>query len=234
MWIKLGSCALVAATALAGADIHGSIFIDRKLSRHNVTASVGMYQRGVAVELGADGEADPLAFERSHVAVYLEGGPKSPATEFPKASIEQRDRRFVPDLMVIPAGATVSFPNFDPIFHNVFSLSKAKSFDLGNYREGQSRLVTFPVPGLVAVYCHLHSNMAASIVVAPSRWAVRVDKEGAFSLKDVPAGTYTVVAWHKTAGTFRKTVTIVEKQDATVSFTLPYAEPSDASHVAHR
>ena len=166
MWIKSGSCALVAAAVLAGADIHGTIVIDRKLSRHNVTASVGMYQRGVAVELGADGEADPLAFERSHVAVYLEGGTKSAAAEFPKASIEQKDRRFAPDLVVIPAGSTVSFPNFDPIFHNVFSLSKAKSFDLGNYPEGQSRLVTFPVPGVVAVYCHLHSNMAASIVVA--------------------------------------------------------------------
>lgn len=234
MWLKLGSLVLVVATALAGADIHGTIIIDRKLSRHNVTASVGMYQRGVAVELGADGKADPLAFERSHVAVYLEGSLKSPTMEFPKTSIEQRDRRFVPDLVVIPAGATISFPNFDPIFHNVFSLSKAKSFDLGNYREGQSRQVAFPMPGVVAVYCHLHSNMAASIVVAPNRWAVRVDNDGVFSLQDVPVGTYTVVAWHKTAGTFRKTVIVGEKQDAAVSFTLPYAEPSDASHVAHR
>jgi len=232
MWIKLATFAFAAAIVAAGADIHGTIIIDRKLSRHNVTATVGMYQRGVAVELGADGETDPLAFERSHVAVYLEGGPKSPATEFPKVSIEQRDRRFVPDLVVIPAGATIAFPNFDPIFHNVFSLSKAKSFDLGNYREGQSRLVTFPTPGLVAVYCHLHSNMAASIVVSPSRWAERVDRDGIFSLKDIPAGTYTVVAWHKTAGTFRKTVIIGEK-DTAVSFTLPYAEPSD-EHIAHR
>ena len=87
--------------------------------------------------------------------------------------------------------------------------------------------------GVVAVYCHLHSNMAASIVVAPSRWAVRVDKEGNFTLQDVPAGTYTVVAWHKTTGTFRKTVTVGDR-DAAVSFTLPYAEPTDASHVAHR
>src|ERR1700733_14662044 len=163
MWTKLGSCVLVAATLAAGADIHGTIIIDRKLPRHNVTASMGMYQRGVAVELGADGELDPLEFERSHVAVYLEGGPKSPAAEFPKASIEQRDRRFVPDLVVIPAGATVAFPNFDPIFHNVFALSKVKNFDLGNYLKGQTRVVTFTVPGLVAVYCHLHSNMAATI-----------------------------------------------------------------------
>ena len=75
--------------------------------------------------------------------------------------------------------------------------------------------------------------MAASIVVAPSQWAVRVDRDGIFSLKDVPAGSYTVVAWHKTAGTFRKTVIIGEK-DTAVSFTLPYTESSDASHVAHR
>jgi len=234
MGIKLGLVAVVASTLVAGADIHGTIVIDRKLSRHNVTASVGMYQRGVAVELGADGESAPLAFERSHVAVYLEGGPRSTSTPSVKASIEQKERRFVPDLVVIPAGSVVSFPNFDPIFHNVFSLSKAKSFDLGNYPEGQSRQVTFPAPGVVAVYCHLHSNMAASIVVAPSRWAVRVDGDGLFDLKDVPAGKYTVVAWHRTAGTFRKAVTIGDKQDGAVTFTLPYAEPTDASPVAHR
>jgi plastocyanin len=186
-----------------------------------------MYQRGAAVELGSDGEGDPLAFERSHVAVYLEGGPSSNVSGAVKASIEQRDRRFVPDMVVIPAGSVVSFPNFDPIFHNVFSLSKAKSFDLGNYPKGQTRTVTFSASGVVAVYCHLHSNMAAAIVVTPNRWATRADGNGAFSLKDVPPGTYKVVAWHKAAGTFRKTVTIGEQSDAEVDFTLPYVGPAD-------
>ena len=151
-----------------------------------------------------------------------------------KAAIEQRDRRFVPDLVVIAAGSAVSFPNFDPIFHNVFSLSKAKSFDLGNYPQGQSRLVTFPAPGVVAVYCHLHSNMAATIVVVPNRWATQADGKGGFALKDVPAGTYKVVAWHKTAGIFRKTVTIGEKNDAEMSFTLPYVEPKDVTSITHK
>lgn len=132
MWPKLVSGVLLGAALLAGADIRGAITIERKLTRHNVTASAGMYQRGVTVELGADAEGDPIAFERSHVVVYIEGGPTSSASGVVKASIEQRDRRFVPDLVVIPAGSAVSFPNFDPIFHNVFSLSKAKSFDLGN------------------------------------------------------------------------------------------------------
>jgi plastocyanin len=241
MWTKLGSSALLCAALLTGADIHGitagtisgTITIDRKLTRHNVTASAGMYQRGASVELGADADEDPLAFERSHVAVYIENA-SSPATAEPgMVSIEQRDRRFVPDLVVISPGTVVSFPNFDPIFHNIFSLSKAKSFDLGNYPKGQTRMVTFTNPGIVAVYCHLHPNMSATVVVAPNRWAARADGNGAFELKDVPAGTYTVVAWHKAAGTFRRTVTIGGANGAEANFTLPYVEAQGAKHVAH-
>jgi plastocyanin len=234
MGAKLVLGVLFGVGLAAGADIRGTITVERKLSRHNVTASAGMYQRGAAVELGADAENDPLAFERSHVAVYIEGAQGAAASGPVRASIEQRDRRFVPDLVVIPAGSAVSFPNFDPIFHNVFSLSKAKSFDLGNYPKGQTRSVTFATPGIVAAYCHLHPNMAATIVVAPNRWAARADRDGSFVLKDVPAGTYTVVAWHKTAGTFRKTVTIGEQTAVEANFTLPYVESQDATNVAHR
>ena len=234
MWIRLVAGVLLGSALLAGADIHGTIVIQRRLTRRNVTASAGMYQRGVAVELGADSEEDALAFERSHVAIYIEGATDAAAPGVVKASIEQRDRRFAPDLVVIPAGSAISFPNFDPIFHNVFSLSKVKSFDLGNYPDGQSRTVTFPSPGLVAVYCHLHSNMSATIVVAPNRWATKADGKGGFMLADVPAGTYSVVAWHKTAGTFRKTIVIGEKHDADVSFTLPYVVTKDSEPVAHR
>jgi len=234
MLTRLVSGLLLCAALLAGGDIHGTITIERKLTRRSVTPSAGMYQRGVSVELGADAGEDPLAFERSHVAVYIEAAPRSASSDATKVSIEQRDRRFVPDLVVVPAGSTVSFPNFDPIFHNVFSLSRAKSFDLGNYPKGQTRLVTFAAPGIVAVYCHLHSNMAATIVVAPNRWATQADGNGAFALKDVPAGTYMVVAWHKTAGTFRKTVTVDGASPAEANFTLPYIEPPGANRVAHK
>jgi len=82
--------------------------------------------------------------------------------------VAQLDRRFSPDLLVISAGSTVSFPNMDPIFHNIFSLSKAKSFDLGSYDQGQNRKVMFPKAGIVDVYCHLHPNMEATIVVTPT------------------------------------------------------------------
>src|SRR5580698_1198623 len=151
------------AGAICAADLGGTVVIERKLTRRTVTAPAPAYQRGVAVELGSKPIQDPLAFERSHVVVYLEGnGPASPSRA---ASIEQQDRQFVPDLVVAPVGSTVSFPNMDAIFHNVFSLSKPKHFDLGNYSKGQTRTVAFPVAGIVYVYCHLHPNMAASIVI---------------------------------------------------------------------
>lgn len=224
---------LVCAGLVAAGDVHGSIVIAKKLTPHNVTASAGLYQRGPAVDLGADGKEDPIAFERSHVAVYLEGVPKAAPAKV-AVQMEQKDRRFVPDLIVIPAGSTVSFPNFDPIFHNVFSLSKAKNFDLGNYPKGQTRMVSFPAAGVVAVYCHLHPNMSASIVVTPGDWGASADRLGGFILKDVPPGTYTVVAWHKTAGIFRKTVEIGGANDVEVNFVLPYVAPAAHDHVAQR
>jgi hypothetical protein len=240
MWSKLVGSSLLGVALLAGADIRGTITIDRKLTHRNVTASAGIYQRGISVPLETEADDDPVAFERSHVAVYIEGNPSGsggasqPLIPPAQPAIEQRDRRFFPDLIVIPAGSTVSFPNFDPIFHNVFSLSKAKSFDLGNYPKGQTRTVSFAAPGVIAVYCHLHSNMSATIMVTPNRWATRADVTGAFTLKDVPAGTYTVVAWHKAAGTFRRTITIGESGDAQLNFTLPFLEAFGTKPIAHR
>jgi plastocyanin len=172
----------------------------------------------VAVELRSDKDQDPLAFERSHVVVYLEGNlPSDKLT----AELNQQDRRFSPDLVVIPAGSSVSFANLDPIFHNVFSLSKSKSFDLGNYPKGQSRTVTFPKPGVVFVDCHLHPNMSAVIVVTPNRWSTKVDPSGRFVLSGIRPGTYTVVAWHRAAGFFRKTVRVTETGITTVDFVIP-------------
>ncbi len=213
---------LIAACGLAplwAADITGTIVIERKLTKRKVTPAAELYQRGTTVGL-TENEADPLAWERSHVAVYLEG-PTQQASGQATLTMPQDHRRFVPDLLVIAAGSTVSFPNLDPIFHNVFSLSKPKSFDLGNYPQGQTRKVTFNTPGIVFVNCHLHANMAASIVIAPNRWNTRVDDSGKFVLADVPPGTYTVVAWHKTAGFFRKQITLTDSGGARIEFVIP-------------
>ena len=216
--------AIVAFAAGAQAEtITGTILIKKRLTRRNVTADVSVYQRGAAVQLGKDSQQDPIAYEQSHVAIYIEGpGPlASSGTDEAPLQVEQLDRRFVPDLAVIPAGSTVSFPNMDPIFHNLFSFSKAKTFDLGSYDKGETRKVFFPKPGIVDVYCHLHPNMEATIVVTPNRWYARPDRSGQYRIEDVPPGQYTVVAWHKSAGFFRKSIVIQSGHDSTADFFIP-------------
>jgi hypothetical protein len=104
-------CVLGLSLAHAG-DIEGGVTIQHTLTRRKVTLPAGQYDRGASVQLGATGTEDRLAFERTHVVIYLEGDHASPPV---KASIEQKERQFLPDLVVIPSGSTVSFPNMDPI-----------------------------------------------------------------------------------------------------------------------
>lgn len=212
---------------LQAADIDGTIVVQRHLTKARVTAAANTYARGVAVELHSDASKDVLSFERSHVVIYLEGSlPSKPST----GTMEQKDRQFFPDMLVLPAGSTVSFPNLDPIFHNVFSLSKPKEFDLGNYPKDHTRTVTFVKSGIVFINCHLHANMGAVIVITPNQWNTRADAAGQFKLADVPPGTYTIVAWHKAAGFFRQQVTVTNSGSTPVSFFIPLAaEPIVAS-----
>jgi plastocyanin len=220
--------AIVAVACVHAERIVGTVVIKKKLTKRRVTAEVPMYQRGPAVELSADQPEDPMAFERSRVAVYLEGRFKQAAQTGVAAKMEQTNRRFSPETLVIQAGSKVSFPNNDPIFHNVFSLSGPKSFDLGNYARGETRVVTFPEPGIVYVNCHLHPNMTGTIVVAPNQWNTQADRDGRFALADVPPGKYTIVAWHKAAGFFRETVTVAAGSDQHVEFLIPIDESGRA------
>jgi plastocyanin len=209
---------LIASAPIAAENVQGHIVVKRKLTKKRVTPTASVYQRGVGVALGPDAPTDVLSFERARVVVYLDGEHASnPIT----ATMEQKQRRFVPDTLVIPAGSTVSFPNLDPVFHNVFSLSKIKSFDLGNYPKDHTRTVMFPKPGIVFVDCHLHPNMAGVIVVSPNGWNARPDGAGLFSIPDIPPGEYTVVAWHKTAGFFRQKVEVLPDRGASVDFLIP-------------
>src|SRR6201996_6580304 len=226
---SLCAIAFFASVAMAQ-DGTGTILIKKRLTKRSVTASVSVYQRGTTVELGKDPAQDPIAFEQARVVIYLEGAPPASA-DAPApvtAQIQQEDRRFVPDMVVVPVGSTVSFPNMDPIFHNIYSLSKPKSFDLGSYDKGETRKVTFPKPGIVEIYCHLHPNMAATVLVTPNRWYARPDRAGQYRIPNVPPGQYTVVAWHKSAGFFRKTITVSADHNADADFFIPLeADPKD-------
>jgi plastocyanin len=227
--LTLGMAVLLMDGAFEGClyaqSIEGTAVITRRLTKRRVTAPVPAYNRGPVVELNADSEEDDLAFERSRVAVYLEGQfPQSVSPTPAVATMEQKNRRFWPEALVIQAGSKVSFPNLDPIFHNVFSLSGPKTFDLGNYSKGETRMVTFSHPGIVYVNCHLHANMTATIVIAPNQWNSMAGRDGKFILRDVPPGQYTIVAWHKAAGYFRRSVQVVQGRDEHVDFLIPLGE----------
>ncbi|MBL9017460.1 MAG: hypothetical protein JNL83_24945 [Myxococcales bacterium] len=114
--------------------------------------------------------------------------------------IEQRNREFAPHVMAVPVGSTISFPNFDPIYHNVFSLSKSKAFDLGIYKSGATREVKVDKPGIIRLGCNLHATMSAYLVVVDAPHYVIPGPDGKFEFKSLAPGKYKVQAWNERSG----------------------------------
>lgn len=130
--------------------------------------------------------------------LYVEQLPSGANASHPtdKPQLAQRGQAFEPRVVVVPAGGEVAFPNFDSIYHNVFSVSPTKRFDLGKYPRGNSRSVTFQKPGIVNVFCDIHSDMSAFIVVVPKPAWARPAADGHYSIEGLPAGRYTLHWWH--------------------------------------
>lgn len=120
---------------------------------------------------------------------------KWPARTPKRRSIEQRDREFLPRLMAVPVGSTVVFPNFDNVFHNVFSATPSSPFDLGIYKAGQAREYKFMKEGIVRLACNLHAGMTAYIAVVSAPIYVVTDANGAFQFRHLAPGSYTLKAW---------------------------------------
>jgi plastocyanin len=175
--------------------------------------------RGTTPPPAPSGGAPVNEFENT--VIMMEGGPAAPNPPI-TATIEQRNSRFDPELVVIPVGSTVQFPNFDPIFHNVFSLSRTEPFDLGFYPLGKSRTVKFSRSGIVQVYCHIHANMYAAVVVTSTPWYGKPAADGSFSFSGVPAGHYRVVAWHKVAGLHHSEIDVPQSGTAEVTIRIPF------------
>jgi hemoglobin len=139
--------------------------------------------------------------------------------------IEQRGKEFAPHVMAIPVGSTVSFPNFDQIFHNVFSLSKSKAFDLGMYKNGETREMKFDKPGIVRLGCNLHAAMSAYLIVVEAPHYVVVDKDGKFSFKTLAQGKYKVQVWNEYAGDPMTTEVEINEGENEQDFDLNAAPP---------
>ena len=116
-----------------------------------------------------------------------------------RVSLQQKNKTFLPRILAVPVGSTVSFPNGDPIFHNVFSLSVPEPFDLGLYRSGQTRTRTFTRPGTYRVFCNIHPHMTAVVLVVPTPYITATGADGRFVL-DLPPGRYRITAVSERAG----------------------------------
>jgi plastocyanin len=153
---------------------------------------------------------DPTDRRRS--VVYLDPAPQAAFDQRGelRAKLDQRNEAFVPHVLAIVAGTTVDFPNNDQTYHNVFSLSSARTFDLGRYAAGRSKAIRFDRPGIVRVFCDIHSHMSAFILVFAHRHFAVTDDEGRYRLDAVPPGTHNVVAWNETAPTDSRKVFIAD------------------------
>jgi plastocyanin len=157
----------------------------------------------------------------TNVVVYLKDVVYRGALAPTRAMLRQEHETFVPHVLAIARGSTVVFPNDDPIFHNVFSLSSAATFDLRRYPQGQSRSQRFTTPGIVKVYCHIHSHMSATILVLDHPYFAVPQQDGSFELPNVPAGEYTLVGWHERVGERRIRVRVEAGKAANVALSLP-------------
>jgi plastocyanin len=119
----------------------------------------------------------------------------SPPPKPVDAVLRQKNKAFEPHLLVITRGSTVQFPNLDPWFHNVFSLFNGKKFDLGLYEAGSSRTVHFDREGVSYIFCNIHPEMSAVVVVVSSPYYAVAEKGGEFSVADVPPGRYILRVW---------------------------------------
>jgi plastocyanin len=174
--------------------------------------------------------APDLKDEYANVVAYLESDgarvlADGPMTQTRKPAMIQRDEQFVPHVLPILQGTTVAFPNEDEVFHNVFSLSGTRSFDLPKYPAGSSRNVTFARAGVVNVFCHIHADMSAVILVRDNPYFVSPDTTGTFSVEAIPPGDYTLVIWHERIKPVTRKVKIVGGQTTAVSFNIPLPQP---------
>ena len=155
--------------------------------------------------------------------VFLEVAPSAAFEDGVSARqvMDQRNETFVPHVLAIRTGTTVEFPNSDRVYHNVFSLSATRRFDLGRYAVGRSKSVRFDRPGEVRVFCDIHSHMNAFILVFAHRYFDVTEPDGTYQLPPVPPGTYTVAGWYEGDVLVTRQVVVRAGETATVDLQAP-------------
>lgn len=207
--------ATIAVAALAAATGHPSGQAEPGAIQGTVTI------RSPLVAPRGSGQVRGPVREYREAVVFLETPPhRIEQLAGTRVAMHQHDATFEPHLLAITAGTTVAFPNDDRTYHNVFSLSKARRFDLGRYAAGRSKDVRFERAGLVRVFCDIHAHMNAFIHVFDHRFYGTTDRSGRYRIDRVPPGTYRVTAWYEGVSERTASVTVTAGAFSTLDFTL--------------
>lgn len=208
-------CATYAGT------IVGTVRAEPKAGADNTAATGGAYSEMKYKHL------ETVDYSAMHdFVVYIDGlkATNAPATnvmEVATMKVAQKSAIFSPHVLPIMVGTTVEWPNYDDIYHNVFSMSDAKSFDLGLYKgDPKQKAVTFDQPGRVDVFCSIHANMHCIVLVLENPYFASTDAAGHYSITNVPPGTYKLKAWHERLPADEKTIVVPTNGEVRVDFTL--------------
>jgi plastocyanin len=207
LWLN-GICSMLPAAVLASATIEGRVELPKS---HSAPVQAKRYE--IVTKGGVLSTQPPLA------VVYLDGAfPRSGSK--PVKEVAQKDLTFVPALLPIQVGTRVEFPNLDDTYHNIFSYSPAKRFDLGRYRPEERPIPSeiFDQPGLVTLRCDIHEHMRGLILVLSTPYFVMTDASGHFRLTGLPAGHYTLKAWIDSRTTKEKPVDLKNGEKLHVDF----------------
>ena len=193
---------------LAGAVVEGRVELPKS---HSAPVQAKRYE--IVTKGGVLSTQPPLA------VVYLDGSFPSPAS-LPTKEIAQKDLTFIPALLPVRVGTKIEFPNLDDTYHNIFSYSPAKRFDLGRYRPEERPIPTqiFDKPGLITLRCDIHEHMRGLILVLSTPYFVMTDTAGHFRLNGLPAGHYMLKAWIDSKTTREKPVELKNGQTLHVDF----------------
>lgn len=209
-------------------SLSGQIRITSKLTEQRMRFRLYPDIRPIA----APDQAQQREDEWANIVIYLKSHPSLTGAQTHRLEqnpeMVQLGETFIPHVLPVVRGTTVEFPNQDPIFHNVFSLSGTKSFDLGRYPQGESRGVTFEQTGVAPVFCHLHSDMSAVVMVLDNPYFVIPDPQGRYQLDHIPPGDYTVVAWHERSEQVELPVSIKAGQSVELNITVPLEDDEDS------
>jgi plastocyanin len=176
-------------------------------------ASAGSVSGRVRLVKGGAARADA-----SNAVVWIEGPGGGGAAR--SLTMAQESKRFTPRVLIVPRQGTVEFPNNDPVYHNVFSVSGANRFDLGLYRSGASKSRSFGEPGLVRVYCNIHPQMVGFLLVVDTAFAAVTDRDGGFRFDGVPAGSWTLKAWHEEGAETSMPLVVPSPDDAPLTVSI--------------